>query len=320
MVETIGNRLRAARLQRKISLEDAAHVTKISVARLADLESDIYTNFPNIAYAKGFLLIYSNFLHVDATPHLSAFEDANTFGLDDYQYLSDKPVAQFRVTRRRSGGHYTKRRKRRLVAATLVAAMLTLGGFAWYLTLSFQRLGNLEQLTARQQTPRGNDAPAARQDAPALTTASNSPLTAAPEVAITQTSNALESLAAAMATGDGRAANAESVVSSPSSRLEADREAAAAMFNGTGAPSRLLPAGLTEEGPYVNFVVPADKRPAAEAVTPETVTSPAAVTTASASRPVASRSSATSNRSSRTAGSAGVGAAPRATAVSAANH
>ena len=158
MVETIGNKLQRARLEKKIALEDAAYATKIHAARLSDIETDVYTNFPNIAYAKGFLQIYSNYLGVDAQPYLSAFEDANTFGLDDYQYLSDVPIAQFRAQRRAGGlggggggrsPRHRHRRSRRVLTVAIALVTLALGGFAWYLVLSFQRLGNLDQLASR---------------------------------------------------------------------------------------------------------------------------------------------------------------------------
>ena len=167
MVETIGTQLRSARAARGLSLEDAAHATKIRPARLADLENDVYTNFPNIAYARGFLAIYGRSLGVDVTPYLGAFEDTNSFGVDDYQYLRDESVAEFRAPRRevRTGGRrllrpYRRRqnaavqaRRRRvpLALAALATAFVGVAVTVWYLTLRFQQLGSLEQLTARQE-------------------------------------------------------------------------------------------------------------------------------------------------------------------------
>ena len=180
MVETIGTQLRSARVAHGLNLDDAAHATKIRPARLADLENDVYTNFPNIAYARGFLAIYGRFLGVDVSPYLGAFEDTNSFGLDDYQYLRDESVAEFRAPRRevRTGGRrrllrpYRRRQnaavqaRRRRVPLVLGALALSFGFVAvtvWYLTLRFQQLGSLDQLAARQEArarPSEPDVPA----------------------------------------------------------------------------------------------------------------------------------------------------------------
>lgn len=165
MVETIGTQLRHARTARGLSLDDAAHATKVRPARLADLENDVYTNFPNIAYARGFLAIYGRFLGVNVSPYLGAFEDTNSFGLDDYQYLRNEPVAEFRAPRREekparrrllrpyrrreSDAAQVRRRRVPLILGGLALAFGIVGVSVWYLTLRFQQLGSLEQLAAR---------------------------------------------------------------------------------------------------------------------------------------------------------------------------
>ena len=109
MAETAGTKLRRARQTRQMSLEDAARATKIRANQLADLEADEYSNFANLAYARSYLVNYGKFLRLDMRPHVAGFSDASTFGLDDYQYLSAKPVGVYRVPYRRStrgrGGH-----------------------------------------------------------------------------------------------------------------------------------------------------------------------------------------------------------------------
>ncbi len=252
MVETIGNKLQRARLEKKIALEDAAYATKINAARLSDIETDVYTNFPNIAYAKGFLQIYSNYLGVDAQPYLSAFEDANTFGLDDYQYLSDVPVAQFRAQRRLSGissgggGSSSRRRRRRsrqLLAAAVGLVVLAFGGFAWYLVLSFQRLGNLDQLTSRQAGGAAAvSAPAATGAGQAQTTAPSS----APQAPVTTP------VSTAPTATDSEKSAAASMAAPPASSTETasgtaniEREVAAfgGASSGGGVAVARLPAG-----------------------------------------------------------------------------
>ena len=56
MVETAGTKLRRARTMRHLSIEDAARATKIRPQQIADLERDDYSNFANLAYARGFLV------------------------------------------------------------------------------------------------------------------------------------------------------------------------------------------------------------------------------------------------------------------------
>ncbi len=152
MVETAGTKLRRARTQRHLSLEDAARATKIQLSRLRDLENDDYSNFANLAYARGFLVAYGKYLHLDTRPYMDAFADASTFGLDDYQYLSDRPVAEYRAPQRA----WRKRRQTsvRQVAA-LVAGFVVLAAavFGFYVYVNYKRLGNLGALVERQSSP-----------------------------------------------------------------------------------------------------------------------------------------------------------------------
>lgn len=147
MVETVGTQLRRARTAREISLEDAARATKIRSARLADLEADVYTNFPNLAYARGFLTSYGKYLAVDVRPYLDAFEDTSTFGVDDYQYLSEKPVGVYRAPRR---VWRQRAPRRRLVALGSTLGLLLVTMFGWFLYVNYLRLGDLSKLAEHQ--------------------------------------------------------------------------------------------------------------------------------------------------------------------------
>ena len=79
-------------------------MTKIRPQRLAEIEADDFSQFPSLAYAKGFLLIYGKFLDVDVTPYLDAFEDPESVTVDGYSYLQEneraKPVSAPVVRRR----------------------------------------------------------------------------------------------------------------------------------------------------------------------------------------------------------------------------
>ncbi len=153
MVETAGTKLRRARTQRHLSLEDAARATKIRATQLADLENDEYSNFANLAYARGFLISYGKYLHLDVRPYLDAFADASTFGVDDYQYLSTSPLGEYRAPTR----PWRRRRRnnwRQLAALAAGFVVLAVGVFSFYLYVNYKRLGgNLGSLAERQAAP-----------------------------------------------------------------------------------------------------------------------------------------------------------------------
>jgi len=91
-IEGLGKKFEEARRARNLSLDEAARMTKIRPSRLAEIEADDFSQFPSLAYAKGFLLIYGKFLDVDVTPYLEAFEGSENVTVDGYSYLQDNPA------------------------------------------------------------------------------------------------------------------------------------------------------------------------------------------------------------------------------------
>jgi cytoskeletal protein RodZ len=91
-IEGLGKKFQEARRARNLTLDEAARLTKIRPSRLAELEADDFSQFPSLAYAKGFLLIYGKFLDVDVTPYLEAFEGSENVTVDGYSYLQDNPA------------------------------------------------------------------------------------------------------------------------------------------------------------------------------------------------------------------------------------
>ena len=158
MVETAGIKLRRARQLRQLSIEDASRATRIRVRQIADLEADDYSNFANLAYAKSFLIAYGKYLSVDTRAYMDAFADANTFGLDDYQYLSDRPVGVYRSTRHRPRPRAPRRKQFIAAGATVGIVAILLFGRLAYITV--QRLGDLDKLAARREA-REHPAPVA---------------------------------------------------------------------------------------------------------------------------------------------------------------
>src|SRR5579885_1773316 len=108
-IEGLGKKFQEARRARNLTLDEAARITKIRPQRLAEIEADDFSQFPSLAYAKGFLQIYGKFLDVDVTPYLDAFEDFRA-GHSGWLFVPPgefaAPVAQ------RAGGAPSRSRRR----------------------------------------------------------------------------------------------------------------------------------------------------------------------------------------------------------------
>src|SRR5438552_3311103 len=141
-IEGLGKKFQEARRARNLTLDEAARMTKIRPARLAEIEADDFSQFPSLAYAKGFLLIYGKFLDVDVTPYLDAFEDSERVTVDGYSYLQEnrpqKPVTAPVVRRRRP----TTSSPERISPMPLIVgiAVLVIGFLLMKLVLNVQRL------------------------------------------------------------------------------------------------------------------------------------------------------------------------------------
>ncbi len=149
-IEGLGKKFQEARLARGLTLDEAARMTKIRPARLAEIEAEDFSQFPSLAYAKGFLLIYGKFLDVDVTPYLEAFEGSEHVTVDGYSYLQDNPAPQPARTP-------TVRRttSNRMSAKPLVIGIIVLivGFFFMKLILNIQRIAPRRTESAVQAPP-----------------------------------------------------------------------------------------------------------------------------------------------------------------------
>ncbi len=139
-IEGLGRKFQEARKARNLSLEEAARLTRIRQSRLAEIEADDFSNFPSLAYAKGFLQIYSKFLEVDVSPYLDAFETSGHLTVDGYSYLQDAPAPKAprtRVARR------TENTRPSLVPFLIGITILVAG--LWFLRF----ISNLQRITPR---------------------------------------------------------------------------------------------------------------------------------------------------------------------------
>jgi cytoskeleton protein RodZ len=136
-IEGLGKKFQEARLARGLTLDETARLTKIRPSRLAEIEAEDFSQFPSLAYAKGFLLIYGKFLDIDVTPYLEAFEGSENVTVDGYSYLQEsappKPV-RTPIVRRPSSD-------RRSITPLIVGAIvLIVGFFMMKLILNIQRI------------------------------------------------------------------------------------------------------------------------------------------------------------------------------------
>ena len=180
-IEGLGKKFQEARRARNLTLDEAARMTKIRPARLAEIEADDFSQFPSLAYAKGFLLIYGKFLDVDVAPYLDAFEDSERVTVDGYSYLQEnrpeKPVSAPVAPRR----PVTSGRGVRVSPMPLIVGIVVLvfGFLLMKLVLNVQRLAPGRGQSTAQVSPSSPSV------SPAPTQASQANIAAAPSAATT---------------------------------------------------------------------------------------------------------------------------------------
>jgi cytoskeleton protein RodZ len=154
-IEGLGKKFQEARLARNLTLDEAARMTKIRPSRLAEIEADDFSQFPSLAYAKGFLLIYGKFLDVDVTPYMEAFETSEHVTVDGYSYLQDNPApkpARAPIVRHRPSSS----ERTSLMPLVIGIIVLAVGFFLMKFILDIQRIA-----------PRPSEQPQATQASPA---------------------------------------------------------------------------------------------------------------------------------------------------------
>ena len=159
-IEGLGKKFQEARLARGLTLDEAARLTKIRPSRLAEIEADDFSQFPSLAYAKGFLQIYGKFLDVDVTPYLDVFETSQQMTVDGYSYLQDQPAPKPRRVRTRAPVVRRQRTGDRSSPFPLLIAVgvIVAGFILMRLILNIQRIAphqmvGVPQPTASQAPP-----------------------------------------------------------------------------------------------------------------------------------------------------------------------
>jgi len=185
MVNSAGKMLREARLKKNLQIEEAARATKIRRDGLADLENDDYTRFANMAYAKGFLVIYSKYLGVDISEFTKMMGVGTPVGVADYDYLNNAHSTYEPATRR---DRPAKKLNYKMLATVVVtmACMFWIKGFVD----KVKRVGPADKLMEPKQNaeviaaPQASPAPAAPEPSPVAAPAqSPESLPSAPSIA-----------------------------------------------------------------------------------------------------------------------------------------
>lgn len=151
-IEGLGKKFQEARQARNLSLDEAARMTKIRPTRLAEIEADDFSQFPSLAYAKGFLLIYGKFLDVDVTPYLEAFEDSEHITVDGYSYLQENPAPKPVST----PVDRTPSRERISPMPLIIGVVVLVVGFS-----VMKLILNLQRLAPRRAEPTAETSPSA---------------------------------------------------------------------------------------------------------------------------------------------------------------
>ncbi len=148
-----GLRLKTAREQRKLTLQDVARATRIRPDQLHDLENDDYGNFPSPAYARSFLTLYARHLSVDVSQERESFDIGNN--------VSSAPAnaqifPQLNVFGRIASGTAHTSSRRRMLPVLGVVVLVALLLFSFKLMLDVNRLGGAIENGAGSNS--GNDA------------------------------------------------------------------------------------------------------------------------------------------------------------------
>src|SRR5256885_2337569 len=202
-IEGLGKKFQDARLARGLTLDEAARLTKIRPSRLAEIEADDFSQFPSLAYAKGFLQIYGKFLDVDVSPYLDVFETPQQVTVDGYSYLQDQPAPKprrIRPSRPAVVRHRPRARSgdRKSPFGLLIAiGVIVLGFILMRLIMNIQRIAPHQMVgvpQGEQAQPQNQPPPQAQTQPPAQAPVAQKPAASArppPSVAPTPPPSAI---------------------------------------------------------------------------------------------------------------------------------
>lgn len=133
---SLGERLRQARLDQRLSEHDVAMLLKVPARKVAAMESERWDELPEAPYARGFLRNYAKLLRLD--PNSLIAEIDTHLGVPQSASLDLPQTLATPFPARAAGGHDAAV-SRRMVWVAAVCAVVAAGIF-WSGTSSFQRL------------------------------------------------------------------------------------------------------------------------------------------------------------------------------------
>ncbi|MFL6536694.1 MAG: helix-turn-helix domain-containing protein [Chthoniobacterales bacterium] len=176
MIEGLGPKLQQARLARGLTLDEAGRLTKIRPSKLAEIEAEDFSDFPSLAYARGFVQIYGKFLNVDVSGDLDAFETPDQMTVDGYSYLQESTEPQ---PPRRVRQAVTVRRdpsdRGSLLPLVIGIVVLVVGFMVLKFFLNVQRIKSHVEQPMNAATPAAAS-PAGQLVAPRALAADNTPV------------------------------------------------------------------------------------------------------------------------------------------------
>lgn len=166
-----GAALAAARLARKMSVEDVSRLLKLSLNQVRAIEADDHSALPSAMFARGFIRSYARLLHVDIEPLMP--EKVPPVEITDARSMRRVPGVPIEPRRNGHG------------AAMIAGVVLVLAGLAYYefalntASAPFQIASNSPGQASSATTP-GNDDPTSLNAS--LAPRSAAPIAAAPPV------------------------------------------------------------------------------------------------------------------------------------------
>jgi transcriptional regulator with XRE-family HTH domain len=100
-MQTLGQKLKAKRAEKKITTSEAARLTRIKIQHIEALEQDDFSSIAAPAYAKGFLRIYCELLGLDPAPLIEEYMEKHS-PAERAPLLPDTEAAQAEAKESRS--------------------------------------------------------------------------------------------------------------------------------------------------------------------------------------------------------------------------
>jgi len=138
-IEDVGTQLKERRKTLGLTLEEAAHRTRIRIFQLECLENNRYSELPGPVYVIGFIKVYASYLGLDSDPLLARMKDYP--GTADHHVM--QPIAVVKHQPGRSGKRTVAGGWKLVIYGTL--AILLLCAVAYYLSGMFQARASADQ-------------------------------------------------------------------------------------------------------------------------------------------------------------------------------